>query len=188
VELLNPQASRTRRVRLASLIGIAALVALAVGASAETEGPSEEEVKAAFLYNFARFVSWPQDLLSGREAFSVCVLGDAGFESAVERVLADKQLGGLPIAVRAPSDLRGAPACQVLYVSADVDAGDRLARAAEGPVLIVGDVPGFARDAGMIGFVRSGRKLRFEVHRGRAERAGLAVSSHLLKLAQDVYE
>lgn len=173
----------------------ACVLALAAGgASARAEPlaspsrPSEYEVKAAFLYNFARFVEWPAPADPGAR-FVIEVVGDDPFGPALERTMAGKTVGGRPIEVRR-RHAATARRADIVFVSASER--DRLARVldrAGGPgVLTVGDTDGFAARGVIINFRVEEQRVRFEINPRRAEEAGLKLSSQLLKLATIVDE
>ncbi len=166
-----------------------ALAAALVPASAARAEPAEYEVKAAFLYNFARFVEWPEPPAAGGTDFAFCLLGGADVEASMTSVMRGRTVGELPVVVRRIEEGAETGECRLLFVANGGAARARAwLRGIEGPVLVVGEGEGFARDPGMIGFVEVSRKLRFDVNRRRAEGVGLRVSSHLLKLAREVVE
>lgn len=142
-------------------------------------------LKADLLYNFARFVEWPAEAFHAEDApFRVCVLGDDPFGADLDPP-ARKRVNGRPVVVtRAPAEepLEG---CHVAFIAASE--APRLARALSrfGPgVLTVSDIPRFAERGGAIGFVMERDRVRFEINPDAADRAGLKISSKLLKLAK----
>jgi hypothetical protein len=154
---------------------------LALPARAFAEPVEEYRLKAAFLYNFAKFVEWP---IADRDRFTICVVGADGVAEELAGVVAGKQVAELPVAVeRVAAD---APAgCQILFVTAAAEAEDAARRAGAG-VLTVGEGPDFAARGGMIAFTQEENRLRFEINKRAAQEAGLQVSSKLLKLASSV--
>lgn len=155
----------------------------AYGADITDGSIAEYQLKAAFLYNFAKFVQWPTEASGGASApFTLCVSGDEPFR-IMHQYLAGKKVRGQPIAVRAVDSSAGASGCHLLFVSAaSVQLQQALSRVS-GPVLTVGESGDFIHSGGMINLVRSDNRLRFEVSRSVGERAGLKFSSQLLKLA-----
>ncbi|WP_158045352.1 YfiR family protein [Skermanella pratensis] len=146
--------------------------------------PSEYEVKAAFLYNFAKFTDWPSAQKAGLEPFTICILGEDPFGTALD-MLQGKPVDGRPVAIRRmmkPEDLKW---CRIMFVGRPyADGMERLAGYLQGqPVLTVGDNPGFVRSGGMIGFVPDDGRIRFEIDPDRISPTGLTVSSQLLNLA-----
>lgn len=172
-----------RGVRIAGALLVVALVATALPARAE---PSETGVKAAFLYNFTKFVEWPASAFGAPDAaIEVCTLGPASLADEVRAVVADRTAQNRPVKVRGTSEsaLEG---CHVLYVSSA--AADRaavvLAALRNAPVLTVGEPDGFAAAGGVIGFVRENDRIRFEINEAAAKAAGLKISAKLLALAR----
>ncbi len=159
-----------------------------------TGGPRAQEsfevdVKAAFLYNFPKFVAWPAPQ-APTEPFRLCVVGDDALRESVERTIAGEKINGRPLESRVPSTPEEARACHMLFVGhPDADRGSRLLAAVRDlPVLTVSDSTDFARHGGGIEFVREKNRLRFDVNVPGAERAGIKVSSRLLKVARQVHE
>jgi hypothetical protein len=156
--------------------------------AALAQPPNEYEVKAAFLYNFARFVQWPpQAFASEDDDLALCVLGDDPFRGVLERAVAGKKVQGHEIAVRhvAHDEARQ---CHILFASAAGKFRSRVALAAVAgsPVLTVGDDRDFANRGGMIAFRLDGNKVRFIVNTDAAAKAGIEISSQLLKVAANV--
>ena len=144
----------------------------------------EYQVKAAFLYNFAKFVNWP-GADGGQSAFVLCILGDDPFGAGINAI-AGKQVGGRTLQVRRLGSADGAAACQVLFIASSESGGlSRVLGAIRGrPVLTVGDTPGFAERGVVINLYVEQSKVRFEINVDAAKRAGLNISSQLLKLAR----
>lgn len=153
--------------------------------------PLELQVKAAFLYNFAKFANWPGGTFRGPDSpLVIGVVGGDPFREALERGVAGKTVGGRPFAVRRVRDPVTDPGSHILFVAAGESR--RLPRLLEqlgdAPVLLVGETPGFASDGGVINFFIEENRVRFEVNLTAAERARLRLSSKLLSLARLVGE
>jgi hypothetical protein len=148
----------------------------------------EYQVKAAFLYNFAKFVEWPAETLQGASALRVCVFGGDPFGPALPATLQGKTVQERPVVVARPTTVADMAACHILFVgsSEDHEVPRLLPSLAGSGVLTVGESQEFARQGGMITFHRDGNKVRFEINADAAERAGLRISSQLLKLATRV--
>lgn len=173
------------RVVLAALVLASAVRAGAQpDASPPGASPTEYEVKAAFLYNFARFVEWPPDALRA-EPFVIAVLGRDPFGTVLDETVFGKTVAGRPIQVRRASRVDEVRDAQIVFVSASEGPNmPAILKALERPgVLTVGDVEGFAERGGAINFTMQARKVRFEINPVRAEQAHLKMSSQLLKLA-----
>lgn len=144
----------------------------------------EYQLKAAYLVNFARFVSWPPAGVDGEE-FTFCVLGADPFGAALDATVADVTVDGRRAMPRRLAAIGGMEGCRVLFISA-AEAGRLeaiLAGLRDRPVLTVSDMPQFARRGGMIQFVNDGERVRFEVDLQPAQEAGLTLSSNLLRVA-----
>jgi hypothetical protein len=154
------------------------LVVLSARGSAQ-EVPLEYRVKAAFLYNFARFVDWPAAMASG--PLTICLADRNPFGGALDATLRGERIGGREVVARvitAPS-----PGCHVLFVPEDASAAPYL-RDRQAPTLTVGESDDFIAMGGIVNFVREGGNVRFEIDAMAAERAGLRISSRLLRLAR----
>lgn len=145
----------------------------------------EHQVKAAFLYNFARFVEWPADTPAGEGAFVIGILGPDDTSRALEATVQGKSVGGKTIQVRPVKTQDEAARCHMLFVGSETPERLRpVLRAVRGSaVLTVGDSEAFAREGGIVNFVMQDHHVRFAVNTDAAERAGLKISSKLLQLA-----
>jgi hypothetical protein len=168
-------------------LALAASIFAAPGASASacaTDEVSAIAVKAAFLFNFAKFAEWPA-LRSGASII-VCVIGDEEIAAALAGTVRGQNIGGHPVEVSRPADSASWRACQLLFI-ADVAtrrSADGLVGVKTLPVLTVSDGKGFSETGGIIElFVENGR-MRFAINMDAADRAGLRLSSRLLGLAR----
>lgn len=169
------------------LVRLLAVFLLAFGLVASAATTTEYEVKAAFLYNFAKFIQWPAaDKAPG--GINLCLLGQNPFGRALD-ALEGKSVQGKPLHVRhlsGPDEIAG---CQMLFIS-DSEAA-QVPRVLEElknlqGVLSVSDIRGFADAGGMIELFIKSNRVRFAVNLGAATDAGLTVSSKLLRLATRV--
>lgn len=181
----------TSRSALLSLFVLVLFGTAGVGLSAVRDAApqaSEPEVKAAFLYNFARFVEWPETVLQDEAGpFTFCVVGDDAFAAVLEAAVRGKSLHGKTVAVKRFRSLGQASNCHVLYlVEPENGALVELLRQVQGPVLTVSDLERFTERGGMIQLRMDEQKVRFDVNVAATERAGLKASSQLLKLARVV--
>jgi hypothetical protein len=143
-------------------------------------------VKAAFLYNFARYVDWPQDRVVG--SFVITVLGEDPFGPSLDEVLDGKTLEGRPIVLRRVARAEDAGGSQILFI-ADSES-ERLRSILDylggQAILTVGETAQFADGGGVIGFRLEDDRVRLDVNLSAAQRSGLRISSELLKLARIV--
>jgi len=156
---------------------------------AQQPKPNEYQVKATYLYNFARFVKWPETVPAGKgDSFSVCVLGQDPFGTILDSTLAGEALDGKPVVLRRLSKPHDAGECRILFISSaeEKHLKEILTELDVSGVLTVSDMPGFTRRGGMIQFVLEGDKVRFEINLSSAESARLVLSSELLKVATSV--
>jgi hypothetical protein len=168
---------------LASVVGIL----FSVSTTPAQDAAVEYQVKAAFLFNFAKFVEWPSRAFPAtNSAFNICLAGDP-FRGAVEKTIQGERWNGRPLAVKRIDSASSVPGCHIVYVSRSVPRDmEILMAAANAPVLTVGEAADFITAGGIIRFTASGRRIRFEINPEAAERVSLRVSSRLLRLADIV--
>jgi len=167
---------------------VCALLTLAVvqfpsAANSEAAGASlEYKVKTAFLYKFAKYVQWPDS--GGAEDFKIAVLGDSPITGPLKE-LALKPADGRKIKVQRLRSAEEIGDCHILFISAaERDRLGEVLKKVEGRnILTVGDSKGLAALGVAVNFVVVEGRLRFEINRRAADRAGLQISSELLKLA-----
>jgi hypothetical protein len=151
--------------------------------------PGEYQLKAAFLFNFAKFVEWPQSSFANpRSPFEICILGNDPFGPAIDDVLRGKAIGEHPVVVARPKEVADARHCQILFVSSSEQKRlPAILAALKGTnALVVGETDGFAVSGGIIQFTLEEERVRFMINTDAAERAGLQISSKLLALARIV--
>lgn len=186
----NGGGSRRDRLRpFFTMMATAWLLLAVANLAAQQSKPSEYQVKAAYLYNFGRFVKWPAGLSAGKaDSFSVCVLGHDPFGSILDSTLAGEALDGKPVVVRRLAKPENAVDCRILFVSSTEEKNlkEVLSAVDQASVLTVSDIPGFSQRGGIIQFIVEGDRIRFEINLASAENAGLTLSSELLKVAATV--
>jgi hypothetical protein len=155
--------------------------------------PTENAVKAAFLYHFAQLVTWPEEAADAEtDPVSIAVVGRDPFGGVLEATIAGQTVRGRPIRVvraKAASELAVTP--HVLFVGAEraSEAERMLAALPAGPILTVGQAKGFATRGGMVEFrLTPDSRVAFDINLRAVERAGLRMSSQLLKIARIVEE
>ena len=168
------------------------LLCAVLGSAASSDGTgSEYQLKAAFLYNFTKYVKWPErSFESATSPIVVAVVGQDPFGRTLDEALHDKTVGTRKLEVRRFKGIDDLAPCQLLFVSAAE--AQRLQKIREhyagSTTLLVGDTERFAGHGGAIGFYIEEKKVRFEVNPEATKRAELDVSSQLLKLARIVKE
>jgi hypothetical protein len=156
---------------------------------AQQPRPNEYQVKAAYLYNFAKFVKWPVATAPDKNgSFSICVLGPDPFGGTLDSTLAGESLDNKPVVVKRISKPQGTADCRILFINSAEQGHlkEILAALDQESILTVSDMPDFSERGGMIQFVLEGGKVRFEVNLSSAEKARLTLSSELLKVATTV--
>jgi len=179
----------SRCFRAASAL-IVILLACAGGARGQ-HAPSEYQVKAAFLFNFGKFVEWPQSSFASPQApFWVCVLGEDPFGSSLDDTLRAKAIDGHPVSVTRIKGATSARGCQIVFVSASEKARlPAILGSLRGwNALVVGESEGFAAAGGGIQFLLEENRVRFAINPDAIRRAGLQASSRLLALAKIVHD
>jgi hypothetical protein len=174
-------------LRRAGLPALLLALLLAVPGMASAQTAEEYEVKAAFLYNFAKFVDWPPESFPDPNSLKICVLGDDPFGGSLQTV-AGEQVGGHKLQVVRMDSTSRLAGCQILFISrSEREHIPQILAAIKGsPVLTVGDTQKFADDGVIINFILEGSKVRFEINTGSADRAGIRISSKLLQLAKRI--
>jgi hypothetical protein len=163
-----------------AIAGVVLLPVLGAQDSAE-----EYAVKAAFLYNFARFTDWPTDCFPEEDSpIVVCIFGRDPFGDTIE-FLQKKTIHGRPVVLKREERLASLEVCHILFVSSSKrDQLDEIVGKTAGwSVLTVSDMEEFAHKGGGVGFVHKDNKIRFEVNPETTKKAGLRLSSKLLRLA-----
>jgi hypothetical protein len=158
-------------------------------ARAQEARPSEYDVKAAYLFNFSRFVEWPAKTAETADgSFAICVLGRDPFGTALNTTVARETIAGKTVVAKQIISPQDADHCRVLFISSSEDRRlkqilDVLGTAS---ILTVSDLPRFTERGGMVQFVLAENRVRFEVNSATTGRAGLILSSELLKVAVNV--
>lgn len=151
------------------------------GAPLAQDVSREYRVKAAYLYNFVKYVEWP-DTAKGR--ILICVAGQNPFGTLLESLIRNERVHGVPLATEVIIEAR--TDCDVLFTPRTANIPAYVKGAAGLPTLTVGETPGFVEQGGMIGFYPDGSNVRFEINPVAATRVHLKISSRLLQLAKIV--
>jgi hypothetical protein len=179
-----------RPLRVARRAAPGAALAIAVGAvpvQGLSPTPTEHQVKAAFLYNFANFVEWPAVALGSPDSpLRVCVVGADPFGDALDDAFRDQVIQSRKVEVSRGRTLAAVGRCHIVFLSRSEEPRwpQLLAQLRGTPALTVADGPPLVRQGGMVNFVLEAKRVRFEINRAAAEDAGLRISSKLLALAR----
>ena len=167
-------------------VAILAFLLLLVPAAHAQDAYREYDVKAAFLYNFVKFVEWPAAAFrDDRSPVEICVYGTDPFGQALDGVVNGETVGARGLSIRRPASFAAFEGCHVLFIAASERerTSEVLAAVAGRPVLTVADSDGFLQAGGMINFVLDEGRVRFRINQPAAERVRLTISSKLLRLA-----
>ncbi|MGA7885815.1 MAG: YfiR family protein [Acidobacteriaceae bacterium] len=150
------------------------------------ERASSDQVEAAYLYNFGKFVRWPATASQG--PMVLCVAGEDNVDQFLARMVEGEQIDGRPLQVKALGGADDAGRCSILFVGPGERerVGSYLGAASGKPVLTVGEAPDFLSRGGIIQFVLNDDHVRFSVNLNAAHRNSLQLSSELLKVAVSV--
>jgi hypothetical protein len=186
----NPRGRRAALVppwlcKLAGGLFALAACALSLPLAAEEAVSKEYQLKAAFLYNFAKYVEWPaHSFADAQSPIVIGVLGSNPFGGELTKAVSGRTINGRAIMVVYVHSPAAARRTQVLFVSAAEDSSlaDLLAVLKGCAVLTVGESDAFAAQGGIIKFARMNDSLRFAINRDAARQAGLKISAQLQKL------
>jgi hypothetical protein len=176
---------RDGRLGVASIALATALIAApGIAADGATDMASDVAVKAAFLYNFAKFAEWPA--LPSGAPIVVCFVGDDGIAAAFVETVRGQNISGHTLEVLRPQGSVTWRTCHLLFIA---DAETRGSAGGLGgiktlPVLTVSDGKGFSQAGGIIELYVEGGRMRFAINVDAVERSGLHLSSRLLGLAR----
>ena len=188
--ILISQSSFNLMVIFRMLLVAVSLVALSISyAKAEEEGPISREVKikVAVMHKFTKFITWPDsDFASENSEFSVCTFGAGPVASAVESMLAGKEVERRKIVVNKVSEDSNDVVCHMLYVSAEtkIDVATILSKVTNQSVLTIGDRTEFIEQGGMIRLYARKNRLRFEINHEKTTDVNIKISSKLLSIAK----
>jgi uncharacterized protein DUF4154 len=185
-----PQLVPLKRIIGSILVAITALT-LPPAVRAQDDPRREYELKAAFLFNFAKFIEWPpSSFVTPQSPFTICIWGQDPFGHVLDDQLQQKSIDERPFAVQRLKDEAAARRCQMVFVSSSesphlADLVDVLRGL---NVLLVGETNGFAASGGTIELTLEEKHVRFTINTDAAGRAGLKFSAKLLALAKIVHD
>ena len=179
---------RRRSPFLSCLMLLLLTFAAPCGGAQEAAVP-EADLKAAFLYNFTKFVEWPAEAFASDDApFVVGIFGDDDFAGTLRKLLQDKKAHGHPFIVKKLTNSNETKGCQILFFREFETKrfGQLYESVKRSPILTVGESEEFLDAGGMFNLFFEDKQLRFEVNPAPAENAKLSISSKLLRLAKKV--
>jgi hypothetical protein len=151
----------------------------------------EYQVKAAYLYNFAKFVEWPPECFTNSQApLVISVFGENPFRNEFNAIVKEHKINGRDIRFKPVTTVAAATGVQVMFFTAAEDdhIAETLAALKGRGVLTVGESKKFIASGGAINFVRVADTVRFEVNVAAAEQQGLKLSAQMLKVAIAIYK
>jgi len=179
----------THRHGGAAALALLLAVCCAVGSLALRSawaGELEVKVKAAYIYNFIKFVDWPGDNRAAeREPIRICIVGSDPIRTTLGE-LSTREVKGRPLRIQRVRELSGIATCDLLFISRSEEQQLPviLQRLQEGRVLTVSDIPQFSQRGGMIGFVTERDRVKIEINQRAIRQSGLKVSAKLLEIAR----
>ena len=178
----SPPGGRGIRRRFDLAVASITVLLICFAGTARAAPSLEYQVKASYIYNLTQFIEWPEH--APGDEFQICVYGPHRFGDALD-TLEGNRVGDRPLTVRYLRDIRHASSCQVLFITLnEAPRTSRLLQAVPATgLLTIGETPDFTDRGGVIGLIKIGGKVKFEINEAAAERAGLAISAQLLRLA-----
>lgn len=158
---------------------------------AEPATPREYMIKAGFLYNFAKFVEWPEEVFDNSTApLTIGIYGEDLFGSSFDQTIKKKTVQGRGLLIKRFKTLDELTVCHILFInpSEEEHFPEIINKLRGSHVLTVSEMEGFAEHGGIINFIKEGNNVRFEINLDTAEKNGLKISSRLLKLAKIIRE
>ncbi len=167
--------------------GLIVLLAL-VFSKARGQQYTEYDLKAAYVYNFSKFVEWPNSVFDNHKSpFVITVFGDNPIVPVLHKALNSKHIKGRDIKIRVIYSVQDIGHTHILFVSRNYQAlvGDIINSSQNKPILVVGDVvENFCQAGGIINFTPKSSKYRFEINYQSAQNSKLKISSKLLALSR----
>ncbi len=184
------KASQPRMARV-SCLSLYMILAGLLSVELQGQTANEYQVKAAFLYNFAKFVEWPPEATRDMDdQMTICIIGEDPFGSILDESIKGKTIGTHKMVIRRLKSGRDIKGCQIAFISSSEKNHLRpILKSLNGAaVLTVGDTEDFAQVGGVINLTLEETTIHFEVNLDAAERAGLKISSKLLSLAKIIHD
>ncbi len=151
---------------------------------------SEYKIKAVFLYNFTRFIDWPNSAFTSREEpFKIGIVGTDPFGEYLEEAVRNEKVGGRPIVIERYKNVKEIKDCQLLYIhSKDQREIKNIINFVQSKnILTVCDNPEFMKWGGMIRIYSDDNKIRMQINDSAARSVNIKVSAKLLNVAEVYY-
>jgi len=173
-------------VRVFLLVALFATVTRPLECRAQNAGQREYEIKAAYLYNFINYIGWAAGALPPEGGnITIGIVGECPYAAAFAP-LNGKQIKGRKLVVKPVASTNDLEQCQIVFICGSEKSrlSEYLGQLKDAKLLTVSEIDGFAEQGGVINFISERNKVRFEINPEAARRAGLTISSELLKLAK----
>jgi len=163
------------------------LLLISVPLAAQNKPPLEYQVKAAFLFNFTRFINWPSSAFKSDDApFVIGIAGNDPFGSFLDDIVQGESVGGRPIVIQRLNDFKDVSNCRILFINSNEPATIKeiLAATAHRSILTVSDADNFIRLGGAVRFFKKENKIKIEINTFAVKDSQLEVSSKLLSVVK----
>ena len=170
------------------MVAVLTAGALTGGSTAAQESVTGPELKAAYLFNFMRFMEWSRDPVPPGTDVVFCIVDDGLVATALERTIRGRTVQGHALSVRILNAGASLPTCQLLYLAGSnlQQSLDAIANVKDSVVLTVSDAGRFAQMGGMVELFTETGRIRFAVNTDALRRGGVVLSSRVLTLAKIV--
>jgi len=170
-----------------TFLGLCLGMLLAAGfARGQVSPPTEYQLKAAFLYNFAKFVDWPPEAFADEQSpFIIGVLGESPFGGDLDQTVAGKKINDRTILIQTFRSVTEVTNCHILFIcnSEEKRLPETIKKLTGRAILTVGETDRFIGAGGMVNFTQEANKIRFQINNDTARASRLKISSKLLNLA-----
>ncbi len=170
-------------------VGLSLMLASVVSTWAQTTVSKEYQIKAAYLYNFAKFVEWPASAFTNSESPLVIGVCEPNlFGDELMAIARDHSINGRKIVVKPVANAADLAGVHLLFIGAshDAEVEKTLAPLKHTAILTVGESDKFEAAGGDVTFVNEENRVRFEINAPAAARQGLKISAQILKLARNI--
>ena len=167
------------------IITLVIILPLTLSQLSTAQSPTKTEIEAVFIYKFLNFIEWPET--GDTDSFTICTIGNSDMNSAIN-MIEQKDHKGMKIKLRKKVQENDINNCRVIFFG-EVDNNyfkNTINFSTENSILTIGDKNGFIESGGMINFIFDDNRVNFEINQKNADRAGLKISSKLLRLAKKV--
>jgi hypothetical protein len=154
---------------------------------AQTKTPAEFQVKAAFLFNFTRFIEWPETAFSSSGApFVIGIIGKDPYGAYLDEIVKGEKIADHPIIIKHFSKISEIQNCQILFISAteSLRMKEILSTVSGRSILSVGDTDNFVKSGGIVRLFTEQNRIRLEINNESVKASGLSISSKLLSVAR----